>query len=334
MTAVKWLLTGAGDIASRRVAPALVSTEHSELVAVCDLSRERAAELAERFGAMQVYTDYAAALSESGADAVYIATPQKTHIELSLQALQAGKHLLCEKPLGLDGAECVRLLQAARGSDRVASCSNYRRLSEQYKLTDAMLRRGEIGQLTGGFAIYSTPFYNPGRHPLRRADGISRIKELGFYLIDIVHNLLGMPAAVMAQASILHPEVMNDVDEVTTVVLTSPGGPVFTILLNCTSPGTRHELELWGTEGRIYWPQWPPHANGPVVKITGAGEEQFEAVTDPNWHLPMIQDYVDALLSGREPVCTLESAVKTELITDAIFRSIDSGRVEPVIGEM
>jgi len=334
MTAVKWLLTGAGDIASRRVAPALVGTEHSELVAVCDLDRERAAALAEVSGAAQVYTDYAEALAKSGADAVYIATPQKTHIELSLQALQAGKHLLCEKPLGLNGAECIRLLKAARESDRVTSCSNYRRLSEQYKLTEAMLRSGGIGQLTGGFAIYSTPFYNPGGHPLRRADGISRIKELGFYLIDIVHNFLGMPICVMAQASILHPEVMNDVDEITTVVLTFPGGAVFTILLNCTSPGTRHELELWGTEGRIYWPQWPPHGNGPVVKISGAGEEQFEAVTDPNWHLPMIQDYVDALLSGREPVCTLESAVKTELITDAIFRSADSGRVEPVTWEM
>jgi len=277
-----------------------------------------------------VYSDYATALAESGVDAVYVATPQSTHIELSLAALDAGKHLLCEKPLGLDGAECLRLLDAARRSDRVTSCSNYRRLSEQYRLTDAMLKRQEIGKLTGGWAMYSTPFYNPGKSPVRKALGMSRIKELGFYLIDIAHNFFGMPCTAMAQASVFNEAVMNDVEEIATMVLRFPGGELFTIIFNCSSPGTRHELELFGSEGRIYWAEWPPHGNGPVVKMTGCGTEEIEAHTAENWHLPMIEDYVDALLTGREPVCILESAVKTEVITDAIFRSIESGRVEPV----
>ncbi len=334
MAIVKWLLAGAGDIATRRVGPALVAAENSELVAVCDLSQARAADLAERLGVRKVYTDYATALVESGADAVYVATPQSTHIALSLAALDAGKHLLCEKPLGLNGAECLRLLHAARRSDRVTSCSNYRRLSEQYQLTDAMLKRREIGKLTGGWAVYSTPFYNPGRAPIRKALGASRIKELGFYLIDIVQSFFGMPATAMAQASVLNEAVMNDVEEIAAVVLKFPNGGIFTLLFNCTSPGTRHELELFGTEGRIYWPEWPPHGNGPVVKITGAGTQQFEAHTEENWHLPMVRDYVEALLTGREPVCTLENAVRTEVITDAVFRSIESGRVEPVAWEL
>jgi D-xylose 1-dehydrogenase (NADP+, D-xylono-1,5-lactone-forming) len=333
MTPVRWLLVGAGDIAARRVGPALAEAGNSELVAVCDLDSARAAALAERLKVAKVYTDYAAALAEGGADAVYVATPQSTHVELSLAALEAGKHLLCEKPLGLNGAECKRLLDAARRSDRVTSCSNYRRLSEQYKVTDAMLRRHEIGEVTGGWAIYSTPFYNPGNAPIRQALGSSRIKELGFYLIDIAHNLLGMPSAVMALGSVLSPATMNDVEELATVIMRFAGGALFTIILNCTSPGTRHELELFGSQGRIYWPEWPPHDNGPVVKITNAGTELIEAQTAGNCHLPMIEDYVEALLTGREPVCTLESAVKTAVITDAIFRSIASGHTEPVVWE-
>jgi predicted dehydrogenase len=333
MDKVKWLLVGAGDIATRRAGPALVEVENSTVVAVCDISRERAEQLAAKLGAGEVYTDYAAALTDSDADAVYIATPQHTHIELSLAALDAGKHLLCEKPLGLNGAECLRLLDAARRSDRVTSCSNYRRLSEQYKATEAMLRRGEIGTLTGGWAIYSTGYHNPGNAPISRALGSSRIKELGFYLIDIAQSFLGMPSTAMACGSTISTELMNDVEELATVVLSFPGGAVFTIIFNCTSPGTRHELELFGTEGRIYWPQWPPHANGPVVKITGAGLEQIEAHTHENWHLPMIEDFVDAVLTGREPVCTIESATKTEIITDAIFRSMDSGCVGPITWE-
>jgi len=333
MDTVKWLLVGAGDIATRRAGPALVEVANSEVVAVCDISRERAEELAAKLGAGEVYTDYAAALADSEADAVYIATPQHTHIELSLAALDAGKHLLCEKPLGLNGAECMRLLDATRRSDRVTSCSNYRRLSEQYKVTEAMLQGGEIGTLTGGWAIYSTGYYNPGNAPISRALGSSRIKELGFYLIDIAQNFLGMPSTAMACGSTINTELMNDVEELATVILSFPGGAVFTIIFNCTSPGTRHEFELFGTEGRIYWPQWPPHANGPVVKITRAGIEQIEARTHENWHLPMIEDFVEAVLTGREPVCTIESATKTEIITDAIFCSMDSGCVEPITWE-
>ena len=333
MPDVNWLLLGAGDIARRRVAPALTSPRHSRLAAVCDIDRERASNLAERHGVKAVYTDCAQALAESGADAVYIATPQSTHIELSLRVLAAGKHLLCEKPLGLNGAECLRLLEAARRTDRITGCSNYRRLSEQYKLTDAMLRAEEIGKLVGGWAVYSTPFYNPGGSPILRSLGMSRIKELGFYLIDIAQNLFGMPCSAVAQASTINRAVMNDVDDIATVVLGFPAGGIFTILFNCNSPGTRHELELFGSEGRIYWPAWPPHGNGPVVKVTRSGTEQVEAHTDENWHLPMIEDYVDAVLTGRQPVCTLESAVRTEVITDAVFRSIDSGRLEPVVWE-
>jgi predicted dehydrogenase len=196
-----------------------------------------------------------------------------------------------------------------------------------------MLKRQEIGALVGGWAIYSTPFYNPGQAPIRQALGMSRIKELGFYLIDIVQNAFGMPVSVMAQASILDPATMNDVESIATVVLRFPDGALFTILFNCASPGTRHELEFFGSAGRIYWPQWPPHGNGPVIKITGAGTQNFAAPTDPNWHLPMIQDYVDAVLQGRPPVCTLESAAKTEFITDAIFRAIASGKTEAVAWE-
>jgi predicted dehydrogenase len=333
MKQVKWLLAGAGDIANRRVAPALVEAADSELIAVCDTQKEKALKLADRFGVKTVFADYAQALAESGADAVYVATPQSAHVDMSLRALDAGKHFLCEKPLGLHGAECLRLLEAARQSDRVTSCSNYRRLSEQYKLTDALLKRQEIGKLVGGWAVYSTPFFNPGKHPVSKALGMSRIKELGFYLIDIVQNYSGMPSSAMAQASIINEAVMNDVEDIATVVLKFPGGELFTLIFNCRSPGTRHELELFGSEGRIYWPAWPPHGNGPVLKITKAGTEKFEAHTAENWHLPMIEDYVDAVLQGRKPVCTLESAVKTEIITDAIFRSIESGRLEPVVWE-
>ena len=84
---VTWLLVGAGDIARSRVASALTAARDSRLLAICDIDRSRASELAALHGVETVYSDYARALAESGADAVYIATPQSTHVELSLKAL-------------------------------------------------------------------------------------------------------------------------------------------------------------------------------------------------------------------------------------------------------
>lgn len=328
MKKVKWLLAGAGDIATRRAGPALVDTANSEIVAVCDLIQDRAGKLAEKLNVNTIFTDYSEALAKSECDAVYIATPQCVHIDMCLKALKAEKHFLCEKPLGLNGAECLTLFEAAKKSDRITSCSNYRRLSEQYKITENLLNRHEIGQLTGGWGIYSTGFYNPGNQPISKAVGISRIKELGFYLIDIIQNFFGMPCEAMAQAGIINKDIMNDVEDITTVILKFPGDQLFSIIFNTTSVGTRHEMEFFGSEGRIYWQEWPPHGNGPVIKITKTGTEYIEAHTDQNFHLPMIEDYVDALINGRQPVCTLESAVKTEIITDAIFRSIESAKSE------
>ena len=333
MDRVRWLLVGAGDIAQRRAGPALADAAHSSVAAVCDLGGARAESLAKALGAPEVYTDYSEALARCDADVLYLATPQDTHVKMCLEALEAGWHFLCEKPLGVGGADCLRLLDAARQTDRVTSCSNYRRLSEQYKETVALIGKGEIGDLLGGWAVYSSSFYNPANRPISKAAGMSRIKELGYYLIDIAHNIFGMPESATAVASIINKEKMNDVEDISSVALKFAGGQIFTILFNCGSPGTRHMYEVFGNRGRIFWEQWPPHGNGPVEVITREGSRLIEAHTDENYHLPMIEEFVDAFLAGREPLCTLESATKTEVITDAIFRSIDSGRTEPVVWE-
>lgn len=331
---VNWLLVGAGDIANRRVGPALADAANSRLAAICDPDRVRAEALAARLKVGTVYTDLGEALARCQADAVYIATPLTTHLEVCLLCLKARRNILCEKPLALNGRDALEILHAARAAGVVTSCSNYRRLSGQYRLTESLLREGKLGRLFGGWAVYSTPFYNPGGHPITKAVGASRIKELGFYLIDIAHHLFGgMPVAVMAAGSVIDQARMGEVEDVATVVLRFAGGELFTIVFNSGSPGTRHELELFGERGRAYWRDWPPHGNGPVRLCDATGERCIEAPSAANVHLPMVQDFVDALREGRPPACSLESAARTEVITDAIFRSLESGRCEDVTWE-
>jgi predicted dehydrogenase len=346
MKKIKWLLAGAGDIAKSRVAPALCAAAGSELSAVCGRSPGRADALAAETGAKKVFYDYGRALSEADADAVYIAAPNHLHIDMALKALAAGKHFFCEKPLGLSGAECVKLFRAAQSSDRVCGCSNYRLLTNQFETTRRMIQSGAIGGLLGGWAHDEESYYNPGGAPLRRELGMCPSLMFGFYLINLSQALLGDPSEVFAMMSSLNRGggTDYDIDDLLSVLLRYPGGGQFSIILNMTADAPlRHSCQFYGSKGRIYWPECPPHFNSPVwlaawpeglKEIPGShsGEVRGER---PNWHLPMIEDFIRAVQTGGQPVCSLERAVKTALITDAAVRSASSGKSETInYGEM
>ena len=341
MKKVKWLLAGAGDIVKSRVAAALAQAEHSEIAAIFAPTVGKAESIAEEYHIPRVYHDYRQALAESGADSVYIAAPHHVHVELAKQALDAGLHFLCEKPLGINGAECLELLEHAKKQPRLkTSCSNYRLFTRQFLATKQLIEKGGIGELVCGWAHDEEPWYNPGNAPLLRKFGRSPVLGLGFYLINMAEHLFGMPESVYAVSALFNPTAVEpcDIDDLTTIVLRFSGSRQFTILLNQASQAPlRHSYEFCGTAGRILWPGCPPHFDLPVRHVAhGFSAELPDSVTPapeggmPNWHLPMVQNFVDSVLADGQPLCTLESAVRTALITDAVFRSAESGLPEKV----
>lgn len=339
---VKWLLVGAGDIAGRRVAPALCAAANSELVAVCGRSSGRAEALAATMNIKKVYHDYDRALAETDADAVYIATPHHLHVEMALKALAAHKHIFCEKPLGINGDECLNLLRTAKNSDRICGCSNYRLFTNQFKTTYRMIKAGEIGALLGGWAHDEENYYNPGNMPYRQKLGMSPVLLYGFYLINMAQFLFGMPSTVFSQMSSFNCDGKPDydIDDLTNILLCYSDGRQFSLIINTTANAPlRHSYQFYGSKGRIYWPECPPHFNAPIYKI--AFPDGSTEISDSysgkipgmqtNWHLPMIEDFIQAVHAGRPPLCTLESAVQTAVITDAISKSAASGKCEKVL---
>ena len=115
---VKWLLIGAGTIAEKRVAPALANAADSRLVGVCDVVGDNAKKIAGEYKADEVFTDIDDAMANTKADTVYVATPVFLHVPTAIKALEAGKHVLIEKPLDLNAADCQR---CHRGKDTASS---------------------------------------------------------------------------------------------------------------------------------------------------------------------------------------------------------------------
>ncbi len=341
MKKLKWLLAGAGDIANSRVAAALRDAENSVIAAICDPAREKADNLAARMNVSTVYYDYDRALAESGADAVYIATPHHLHVDMCLRALRADKHLLCEKPLGINSAECLTLLDAVRQSDRITCCSNYRLFTNQFKTMLSILENGDVGELIGGWMHDEETYYNPGNTPYLKSLGMSPVFGYGFYLINMAQTLLGMPESVFARMNSFNCDDKPDydIDDLDNIILCFPGGKQFSIIINNTATAPlRHAYEFYCTKGRIYWPNCPPHFNRPIHLVSQQvyDVELPESVTageKPNWHLPMINDFVKAVRTNTQPLCTIESAVKTSVITDAVIKSAATGKLEPVLWE-
>ncbi len=333
---LKWLLVGPGDIANSRVAPALMDAENSELVAVCGRSGSAKTQaLAEKTGVSAVYDDLDEALAESGADAVYIATPHHLHVEMCRKALLADKHVFCEKPLGISAEECLSLLDIVRAKPHLATgCSNYRLFTNQFRTVWNLIRGGSLGELIGGWAQDEEPYYNPAGAPLLQRLGASPVHYYGFYLIDMARAVFGMPKRVSARFSRFRPcdPEKYDIDDYENILLEFEGGKQFTILLNTSADAPlRHAYEFSCTRGRILMPECPPHFNTPVKLYHNGWQctELPDSVTGGggrvNWHLPMVQDFVNAVHEKRQPFCTLENAVRTALITDAAVRSAESG---------
>lgn len=145
MDVLKWGLIGAGDIVRKRVAPALIDLPNCDLVAVSRGRAELAEAFAAAFGVKRWYADWREMLVDDGIDAVYVATPVYLHAEQTIAAADAGKHVLCEKPMAMDTAECDRMIAVCRANNIKLGVAYYRRFYPVLERVWQILASGEIG---------------------------------------------------------------------------------------------------------------------------------------------------------------------------------------------
>jgi predicted dehydrogenase len=326
MAKVNWLLVGAGDIAHKRVAPALATAPGSALVGICDPRQEAARELAAEHGAGEVYADLAQALERTQADAVYLATPIHLHAAHANQALQAGKHVLVEKPLALSTPECELVLAAAAASGKTAGCAYFRRLTPRYQFAREMLERGEFGRLVLVRLVYHSWFSPAPDDPkswriVRARSGGGPLSDMGSHMFDVFIGLSGLPASVYARCeNLVHKW---DVEDTASVLMTMPGGAHVTASFSWCTKAWRHEFEIVGTEAKL---NWLPYDSGPVSKTVGRQTELLEQPSADNVHRPLVEDFVQAVVAARPPACPLAEASKTNRLLDAIYRSATERR--------
>jgi predicted dehydrogenase len=203
---VGFAVVGLGGIAKVAVLPSFAACKNAKLVAVVSRDRKKARRMAREFDASSSYTndEYAACLANPEVSAVYIATPSGEHVEFTVRAAQAGKHVLCEKPLAASVQQSFQMVEACRRSG-VLLMTAYRKYYEPSTLyLKQLVQNGDLGRIDLIHTVFSE-LYNPGVSPAWLLDpklaGGGPLTDLGVYCVNTGRWLAGEdPMEVRAQA--------------------------------------------------------------------------------------------------------------------------------------
>ncbi len=326
-------IIGAGEISPAHAAAYQALGERVRLAAVADIDEDCARTLAERFRIPAVHRDYHDLLADPHVDAVSICTPSFLHIPHSLDALQAGKHVLCEKPVAANLTDLDRLVLAQRGSGRVFSGVFQHRFGRGARQVKALVDRGRFGRLLLGMTHTlwkrGPDYYaNRWRALWAQACGGATVTQ-GIHGIDTLLWLMGEAAEVSADADTLKMDI--EVEDVAAAVIRFRNGALGQILVTVCGQGDRSRLEIYGTDLQAlssedaYAPTRDPFAlAAPDSVFLAAVQREAEAVApeaSPFLHLGAVEDFVAAIEAGREPLVTASACRPSLEMTTALYRS-------------
>jgi predicted dehydrogenase len=307
---LNWLLAGIGDIAKRRVIPAILEEPRSRLAGL--VTRDPAKAEPYRVPGWRSLDD---ALAESGADAVYIATPVFLHAPQAIASLHAGKHVLLEKPMAMNYAQALAIERAAYETGRVLGVAYYRRLFPKVDRARELLAAGVIGRPFLAEATLHDWFFpqNGFRDWLidpQRA-GAGPLHDVATHRIDLMNYLFGKPVRAGGYVSTLvHPIELEDN---ATVWMEYANGVRGIVDVRWHSRVARDEFRIRGTEGEMDLTPF----NGPLLVYPGGREEDLPA--HANIHYPCVHNFVNAVLDGEPLRCTGASALETQWVTEEVI---------------
>ena len=315
---LKWLVIGVGDITTKRVLPAILAEERSELAGIVTRDPAKA-----RPYHVPAWTALEEALRHAQADAVYVATPVFLHAPQTLESLRAGKHVLCEKPMALNYGEACSMQREAEENARTLGVAYYRRMYAKVNRAKELIDGGAIGRPVFAEAT-SHDWFDAANGPRGwltdpKLAGGGPLYDIASHRIDLMNYLFGRPARVCGQISTLVQPI--DVEDNATVLIEYENGVRGVVDVRWHSRVPRDEFRIRGTEGEI---ELSP-LNGPVL-TSPRGTEQIPP--PENLHFPCVRDFVSAVLDRRPPRSSGASALLTDWATQCVIEQIARANVE------
>ena len=320
MKKIRWGILSTAKIGRENVIPALQAGNHCEVVAIASRNKELAAATAADLNIPQAFGSYEELLASNLVDAIYIPLPNHLHVEWSIKTLQAGKHVLCEKPIGLTVAEAEHLLITAKQYPKLKIMEAFMyRFHPQWQLAKKMVSEKKIGELKTIHSFFS--YYNSDPHNIRNQKDIGggAMMDIGCYCISLARFLFD-EEPVKVSAKVEYDPVFKTDHTTSGILEFSKGTSTFT----CSTQLMPYQrVNIMGTEGRIEIDiPFNAPAKGPTKMLlfskTGVEESIFNNI---NQYTIEGDRFALAILND-EPVLTpLEDAINNMKVMEAIFKS-------------
>jgi predicted dehydrogenase len=333
-------VVGSGTIGETHVA-AIRSIPHARLAGVSSRTEEKARRLGER-GGCRWTTDWRELVRDPGVEVVDVATSSGSHAEVAMAALQAGKHVLVEKPMAMRTAEATAMIDRARAAGLTLGVVSQRRFEEQHAAVKRVLAEGALGRLL--LAEVSCPYYRTQAY-YDSADWRGRIETDGgalmnqaIHSVDLLLWLAGPAREVVGRtATQIH---RMEAEDLALGIVKLAGGGFATIMASTNiQPGFAPALGLYGEKGTIkleganlaHWtvPGVPMPEFGPAQASAGVADPKLSS---HRHHQRQIEDVLAAIEEKRPPAVTGEDGRRAVELIQGLYESARTGRAVELRG--
>lgn len=322
MKKLRWGILSTAKIGREKVIPAMQKSKYGEVVAIASRNDEQAQATAKLLNIPVAYSSYEQLLNDPNIDAVYIPLPNHMHVEWAIQALNAGKHILCEKPIGVSAADTAKLVDASKAMPHLKVMEAFMyRYHPQWQQVKKLVDEGRIGEVKTIQSFFS--YYNVDKNNIRnRKDAAGGgIMDIGCYCISWSRWLFGEEPKKVVSSIDFDPE--SHTDRIASGILQFPSG---TSTFTCSTQLMPYQrVNILGTEARI---EIEIPVNAPPDKATrvwlhektGSEELVFDAIDQYTIQADL---FSEAIINDTPVSLTLEDSVNNMKVIEAMFESAE-----------
>lgn len=316
---IRWGVSGWARIAREHVIPAIQRASNSEFVAIASRDESKLAECRGRFKTARTYTSYQELLRDADVDAVYIPLPNSLHREWTIKAAECGKHVLCEKPIALNAAECREMIAACAANGVTLMEAFMYRYTKRTRKVLEVLDSGMLGEIKFINSTFRFLLANPASIKLKAELGGGSLYDVGCYPV----NFIGMVVDKMSGGSSMPESVSVELDR------TGGVDVIFSALMkyrsgliasaNCGFNAQKRVFsEIVGTKGALEIPDTFLDNAGALTLTIAEERDQIRVEASDRYQLE-IEDFAEAILHRREPGLSLNETQRNMEVLDRLF---------------
>lgn len=327
---VRWGVLSTANIGRAAVIPAIQASRNGEVVAIASRDSERAFGVATRFAIPSSYGSYESLLADPNTEIVYVPLPNSMHAPWVLRAIAAGKHVLCEKPLGLTAAECDAMADAADAAGVKLMEAFMYRFHPQIDSLISLIDSDAIGDVRHMNAAFTFRLQVPDNIRLQADLGGGALMDVGCYPVNIFRSVIGAEPVEVTAFAHWHPNGVDD--ELTGTMLFANGA---TGQFHCALNMARRETFLAaGVKGVIELPRAFLPGTDPTTITLRLGYKDVDqrTIASVNAYQLMVEHFSDCVYTDTAPLFSAREAAANMRVIEALYRSAAAGGVPISIG--